>query len=338
MQGKHEALISYATFQAIQDRLHAKAKVPARKDLNQDFPLRGFVTCGCCGTALTACWSTGSHARYAYYLCPKKGCAVYGKSVRREAVEGEFEELLSAMRPAASLLKFADACFRDLWNARLAASKNGARSIETELRKIDNDIDQLMDRIVATDNAALISAYERRVRNLEESRIAMREKRDDCCRPLADYDTTFRTAMAFLSNPCNLWKSPRLEDKRAVLKLAFAERLAYVRGEGFRTPATSSPFRLLSALDGGEEVMVRPTGFEPMAPRLGTRIWRSKTIREGPKIRRVPPILLHIVPLLFDSICTLLLPKVTLAGHRLVQENPRARQAHRRQATRVERA
>ena len=43
-------------------------------------------------------------------------------------------------------------------------------------------------------------------------------------------------------NPCYLWESDRIEDKRAVLKLTFAERLAYTRGEGFRTALTSSPF------------------------------------------------------------------------------------------------
>lgn len=100
---------------------------------------------------------------------------------------------------------------------------------------------------------------------------SLREKRENCGKPLADHDTTFTTAVEFLSNPCNLWKSLRLEDKRAVLKIAFAERLEYVRGQGFRTPLTSSPFGFLLSLDGGEGQLVRPTGFEPVAPGLGIR-------------------------------------------------------------------
>ncbi len=59
-RGQHEALISYATFRKSENRLKGNAKVPARKYLNLDFPLRGFVTCGHCGTPLTACWSTRS--------------------------------------------------------------------------------------------------------------------------------------------------------------------------------------------------------------------------------------------------------------------------------------
>ena len=38
------------------------------------------------------------------------------------------------------------------------------------------------------------------------------------------------------------------EDKRAVLKLIFADRLAYKRNEGFRTANLSLPFKALYAL------------------------------------------------------------------------------------------
>lgn len=264
VSAKHDALIDYPTYKAIQDRLTAKAKVPARKDLNEDFPLRGFVLCDC-GTPLTACWSKGRVARHPYYLCPKRGCAHYGKSIRRDALEGEFGQLLTSMRPAESLMRFADARFRDLWNEQLTRSKGGATALQAELKKIDRDIEQLMDRIVEAESPALITAYERRIGALEGKRTEMKEAVANCGRPLADYDTTFRTALQFLANPCNLWESPQLEDKRAVLKLAFTERLSYVRGSGFRTALTSSPFRVLSALSGSEEEMARPIGFEPMA-------------------------------------------------------------------------
>jgi site-specific DNA recombinase len=48
-QGKHKPLVSFETFQTVQRKLKGNAKVPARKDINLDFPLRGFITCDCCG-------------------------------------------------------------------------------------------------------------------------------------------------------------------------------------------------------------------------------------------------------------------------------------------------
>ena len=39
--GNHPAVISFATYQKIQERLHAPTYAPARKDVSRDFPLRG---------------------------------------------------------------------------------------------------------------------------------------------------------------------------------------------------------------------------------------------------------------------------------------------------------
>jgi hypothetical protein len=110
-KGHHEPLISFETFKKIEERINGKAKTPARKDLNMDFPLRGAVVCGHCQTPLTACWSTGRAARHPYYLCPKRGCESYGKSIRREKIEGEFEALLTSLRPAESVFTTAKAMF-----------------------------------------------------------------------------------------------------------------------------------------------------------------------------------------------------------------------------------
>ena len=93
-EGKHEPLISFETYQKIQKRQQEKAKVPARKNLSQDFPLRGFVTCGDCGTPFTACWSKGRSIAYPYYLCQSKGCASYGKSVARDKLENQVGEMI----------------------------------------------------------------------------------------------------------------------------------------------------------------------------------------------------------------------------------------------------
>ncbi|MEM1150556.1 MAG: recombinase family protein, partial [Pseudomonadota bacterium] len=39
-EGRHKGLISFATYQRIQDRIRGAAKAPCRVDLNEDFPLR----------------------------------------------------------------------------------------------------------------------------------------------------------------------------------------------------------------------------------------------------------------------------------------------------------
>jgi len=270
-EGRHEGLISFETFSRIQDRLNGKVRAPVRKDINADFPLRGSVVCGHCSTPLTACWSSGRTARYPYYLCPKRGCESYGKSIRREVIEGEFETLLRSLTPTEGLFKIASSMFRTLWNHRFQAQKERSRSLESEIRKIERNVDQLLDRIVDADSPVVIRAYEARIREMEGRKIEMREKIAQCGRPVRDFDDTLRTALGFLGNPHRLWASDRLEDKRTVIRLAFCDRLAYVRNEGFRTAELALPFKALADFSGSKKGMARPARFERATPGLGIR-------------------------------------------------------------------
>jgi site-specific DNA recombinase len=119
-QAQHEPLITFQTWKMIQDRLAGGFYAPRKKNVNEDFPLRGFVMCDDCGTPLTSCWSKGTHNKYAYYLCPKRGCASYGKSIRRADIEGQFDQLLQSLTPSDSLFRVARLMFKELWDHRLS--------------------------------------------------------------------------------------------------------------------------------------------------------------------------------------------------------------------------
>ena len=107
---------------------------------------------------------------------------------------------------------------------------------------------------------------EKRVRDLEIQKALANEKIANCGRPLASFGETYRTAMEFLANPWKLWRSDRLEDRRAVLKLVFAERLPYARKNGYRTGEISMPFKLLGDMRMHKSEMVPLAGIEPARP------------------------------------------------------------------------
>ena len=72
--GKHEPLIEFGTWQRIQKRYNGASPAPARKDVNEDFPLRNFVCCSECEQPMTAAWAKGRTNRHAYYYCKTKSC------------------------------------------------------------------------------------------------------------------------------------------------------------------------------------------------------------------------------------------------------------------------
>jgi hypothetical protein len=117
-KGHHEPLIDMETFRRVQERLQGKpARMATRVDAGEDFPLRGLLICAECGAPLTACWSTGRwKIRYPYYLCTKRGCASYGKSIRRAVIEDEFGQLISKAEPREGVREAAVAMFRDAWD------------------------------------------------------------------------------------------------------------------------------------------------------------------------------------------------------------------------------
>ena len=71
--------------------------------------------------------------------------------------------------------------------------------------------------------------------------------------------------MEFLSNPYKLWASEKIEHQRAVLKLAFSDRLTYVRNQGYRTTKTTLPFKVLDGFlfFAKNEDLVPGAGLEP---------------------------------------------------------------------------
>ncbi|RDJ21098.1 recombinase [Bosea caraganae] len=266
-QGKHEPLISFETWQKVQDRFKVGAKAPIRKDIHADFPLRGFVTCGCCEAPMTAAWSKGRSALYAYYFCNTKACPSFRKSIRKDRIEGDFEQVLQSLRPTQGLFFMARDMLRDLWEDRSRTGQQQLQAIRAELKTIERKTEQIMERILASDSHALITAYEDQVRKLHERNAALAEKEKTCGRPLANFDETFRTAFDFLANPWKLWLSGQIEDQRMVLRLAFAGRIAYLPNEGFRTADLALPFKALASLRDGKKDLVGRAGLEP-APAL----------------------------------------------------------------------
>ena len=264
--GKHEPLISYETFKRVQERLKEQAHAPARKDIHMDFPLRGYVLCDCCGYPMTACWSHGRHQKFAYYLCQQRGCEERKKSIRKDVLESEFENLLKELQPSPKTLNFAGKLMRMVWEKNAADQIQNTDSVEEQIRQAQRKIDQLIDRITATDNPTLLGAYETKLKKLEEEKVLLGEKIGNCGRETIDFDKTYRTIEGFLANPQKIWYSEDIVDRKGALKLLFREPLRYRRNRGYRTPAKSLPFSLFEAIENGKSDLVPAAGLEPARP------------------------------------------------------------------------
>lgn len=128
--------------------------------------------------------------------------------------------------------------FRALWDDRGNQKSQGNDALKSEVRKINQYIDKLLNRILESESKTVIASYEKKLKDLEYDKIELDEKFAKYGSALPDYDKTFRTA----------------------LKLVFDDNLPYVRNKGFRTTNLSSPFKLLHDLKGGDKAMAETEG------------------------------------------------------------------------------
>ncbi len=262
VKGHHDGLISLETFEAIQKKRAGARLAPARMDINLDFPLRGFVECNDCHKPLTACWSKGQYKKYPYYFCFTKGCESERKSIPRDKLEAEFDEVMRSLQPTTKLFALAADMFKVAWQARTDQAEKLLDGTRAELKKVERKIEDLLDRIVDAGSPTVVSAYEERIEKLERERRVLNEK---LAKTPAQEDTrnkVFERAMHFLANPWNLWEKGDHMMKKVVLRLAFSERIAYCRKRGLRTPKTTLPFKVLAQFGEQGMEMARPERFE----------------------------------------------------------------------------
>ncbi len=273
--GKHEGLISYETFLKIQNKLSEGAKIVTRIDIDQDFVLRGAVSCADCTKPLTASWSKGQNKKYPYYHCFNKSCDSYKISIPRDRMENHFETLLAQLQPSQTLFKAASRMFKDLWDYQGHVAQSRIKGLQDDLLKLDADLAKKLERMFDTENETIIAAIETRINNIEKEKLAITETIKKLGKPVRPFKTMFEQALTFLANPYSIWQNGNFEDRKMVLKLAFSDRLSYSRNGGFRTPKTSQPFQIIQRLSDGvkgdfssEKVMARRGRFELPTPRF----------------------------------------------------------------------
>jgi site-specific DNA recombinase len=262
-EGKHPALVEMTTYVKVQERLGLKAKAPYRKDLREEFPLRGFVLCACCNEPLTAGWSKGRNGKHPYYHCKTKGCSLYGKSIKRDAVEGEFKNIIKAMTPSETVLEIARGVITDAWKKKRSEYTSQLMDVDRDKKMIDQQIQGFMGRLLEVEDRTIVSLYENHIKELELNRQILSAQAKEMHKVDTSIEGALGTVFDFIGKPLSLWDSDDLDDKRLVLKLAFAKQLPFSKDSGFGTAAYSLPFSVLRDIHSQESKVVEEEGFEP---------------------------------------------------------------------------
>ena len=255
-QGHHWALISAETFDRIQDRLAEKQKLPARKDLHADFPLRGFVLCSECGKPYTASWCRGKTKEFAYYRCMTLDCAFQHKSIRADRMHAAFEELLKKLRPREGILTGVRAEFLAEWNRRMLDVETVRKERQRKLDAIQKEIGNFLEAIDRCSSPTVIKRIEERIEELEAKRLRLGGRIEKSKNGEYDFATALDRVLEFIKNPLLMWETGDLRQRRLVLRLVFQEPLVFGRETGFATPTFTLPIAVSCVLELDEMELV----------------------------------------------------------------------------------
>ncbi|TSC72748.1 MAG: resolvase-like protein [Parcubacteria group bacterium Gr01-1014_38] len=259
VKGKHDALISLATYERIQERLKATVGTHDRIYHRPEFPLRGYVRC-VCGGKLTAGHSRGRSSSYPYYYCFRKDCAFYGKAVRAQKLEEDFTALLRDITPTKKMLALSKANLQKRWEERLENLSVYQESLRQKDAEIGRQVEQLATRAASTTSTAAARAYEARIEALEKDRVAVRQE----LRRYVDEQIDFRTALEqvtdYLSKPVLRWESGDLATRQTLIRLCFTKNPVYYKATGFRTDGLSLTYAIITGRKALENVDGGPGG------------------------------------------------------------------------------
>lgn len=250
--GHHKPLITLDEYEAISERLRGKKSAfkRSRKDTSPLFPLRGFVLCPSCQKTMTASVTTKKNKKgnleWPYYRCTqtgkhKEGC---GKSYKADLVHMAFEETLQDVEPDEKVFSLVKAITRDLWEKQKGAIKNKRKDFAKTIQAQQFEIDTLTEKILTTKEKTLTNIYEQKLITISErleenkTKIASLNVSED------SFGTALEEVFNFVKSPYQIWTSGDINDKKLVLKLAFAEEMAFNPEKGFGTPKLSAIFNV----------------------------------------------------------------------------------------------
>ncbi len=135
-EGRHIPMVSKADFARVQQIVSRRSRsIPHQKE-RPEFPLRSAVRCPACRQYMTASFSRGRSARYAYYHCNRPKCGVR-TSYATEEVHEEFRTFLGGIAPKPELVDKLGSLITEKAEERLAASKTTHARRKKQRERLD---------------------------------------------------------------------------------------------------------------------------------------------------------------------------------------------------------
>lgn len=260
-RGDFDPLITEEVFYRVQAILTGRAQTTGPLNRRRpEFPLRAFIKCATCGRGVTASWSKGRSARYAYYHCLPPCRAV---NIPKARLEAQFVEELARLQPTAGYMRMLKESVLRVWHDRKAWVKSEVASAEGRAKAIQQKLDRLDDAFIYKESIDL-STYERQRDRLREELTLIEIDRHSSKVDEFDVEGVLNFAERVLPRASDLWIQASLDQRQRLQRLFFPDGVPFSGKQFDRTVVTSSLFEYLRPIQGSHKNLVDLTGIEPV--------------------------------------------------------------------------
>lgn len=257
----HKALISLKIFQKIEKKLsNTTQNIVVQKiqenlnrvDKSSDFPLRWFLFCEESKQMISWAWSQWKNKSFPYYTYPRKS-SMHWKSINRNALHAQFEELLKSIQPKEDLIIAFEKIVKEVYEERKINDIEYKKNLQSEINQIDWKITKYINRIWKTESEALVSSYEKQIEDLEAEKLKIS---NNLQKELKDVWTPLKNRIKLVRNALDIWKSSSLESKKALIKNIFPEWIPINEKKQVWTPTFSLVYQAFSLWKSSNCLMV----------------------------------------------------------------------------------
>lgn len=253
-KGLHAPMIAEEEYHRIRLIRSGKAKVISRDRENPIFPLRRTVRCGFCLRHYTGGLSRGNGGKYPYYHCPNKQCEAFGKTIRKDHLEGGFTDELDRLAPNERALLVFKETVLDVWRERRRSSASAAETRARQLSELADRRRRIFE--MREDGSYSTAMFQERLADVDRQIVQLKMAGEALSQSL-DVETALSRAVASVENPSRTWLElkPRLRPR--FQKLVFPAGIPYDRNRGFGTAELGLLFTL-GRQSGGQKSHLVP--------------------------------------------------------------------------------
>jgi len=266
-KGHHEALISEGCYAKIQNKLNGKVMLRNRKDIDEDFPLRGFVLCPGCDREYTSSWCSGRNDKYPYYRCVQIGCPLKNASIPKERIENAVKAIFQQIVPKQELLDYVKTRLVMKWKEAQSRINDNRKAVDRSVAQIEARIKAIVSMIDGNKSKAVIEAYEKQIEELGQEELLAKERISQISDTRINFETALASVMEVLENPYMYWENGNLKRRRLLLQMVFSQKLTYSKSSGFETATLQLPTKVFERFNGSKCQGVEMLGIEPRCNR-----------------------------------------------------------------------